>query len=104
MTFCIGLAVVDHTGGVTCEGAVTIVHGAPLGVIEGVERIRAELQLTAFAERSKGLLQSRIPVVDSRLAKVVAAFVTVSHREVRLCLDRYSTDPGWPQARFSKRC
>jgi len=61
---------------------VIIVEAGPLGMIEGVERIRAELQLTAFADQPERLLQSHVPVVDSGLAKVVPAFVAPSHRVV----------------------
>ena len=82
MTFRVGLAVVDHAGGISQEGAVAVVHGTPLGVIESVERIRPDLQLLALAERFKSFLQSHIPIVDSGLAKVIPAFVTSSHREV----------------------
>jgi hypothetical protein len=82
MTFCIGLPVVDHTRGITKERATAIVHGAPLRVIESIERICAELELLAFAERFKSLLQSHIPVVNSGLANVIPMFVTPSDCEV----------------------
>jgi hypothetical protein len=82
MTFGIGLAIVDYTRCVAKKGATAVVHGAPLCVIESVERIRPDLQLLALAERLKSLLQSHIPIVDSGLAKVIPTFVTPTHREV----------------------
>jgi hypothetical protein len=82
MTFGIGLAIVDYTRSVTQKRATAVIHSAPLCVIESVERIRAELQLLALAERLKSLLQSHIPIVDSGLAKVIPPFVTPSHCEV----------------------
>ena len=51
-------------------------------MIKSVERIRAELQLLAFAERLERLLQSHIPVVGSGLAKVIPMFVSTSDRVV----------------------
>src|SRR5208283_812402 len=58
---------------------VVSMEGGPLGVIEDIERIRAELQLPAFAERVPRLLQPHVPVVDSGLAKVVPMLITPSH-------------------------
>src|ERR1700722_6541691 len=79
MTFGIGLAIVDHTRSVAQKRATAVVHRAPLGVIESVERIRAELQFLALAERFESLLQSHIPIGDSGLTKVIPTFVTPSH-------------------------
>src|ERR1700677_2047282 len=83
MTFGIGLAVVDDTGSVAQKGAAAVVHTAPLGVIESVEGIGANLNFLAFAERLERLLQSHIPVIGSGLADTITMFVTARHREVR---------------------
>jgi hypothetical protein len=48
-------------------------------VIEGVERIQAELQLAALAEQPERLLQPQIPVVDSGLNQLIPPFLPSSH-------------------------